>query len=122
DSLSNIYILQWGYCSRNILYNTAPIVEVLPVVALPGQTLALSSLISVTDYDGNAITQYQLWDGTGDAASGHFVVNGVAQAARTVINVTGAQAGQVSFVTGTAGDSLQIRASDGDRWSAQDSD
>ena len=64
DSLSNIDILQWGDGSRTNLYNTAPIVEGLPVVALPGQTLALSSLISVTDYDGNAMTQYQLWDAT----------------------------------------------------------
>jgi len=122
DSLSNVDILQWGDGSRTNLYNAAPIVEGLPVVALPGQTLALSSLISVTDYDGNAMTQYQLWDSTRDATSGHFVINGVAQAAGTVINVTGAQAGQVSFVTGTIGDSLQIRAFDGNRWSAQDTD
>jgi len=63
---------------------------------------------------------YQLWDSTADPSSGHFVVNGVAQAAGTVIGVTAAQFSQTTFVTGTVGDSLQIRAFDGRAWSAAD--
>jgi hypothetical protein len=63
----------------------------------------------------------QLWDATRDPSSGHFVVGGVAQAAGTVIQITSDQLSQTSFVTGTVGDSLQIRAMDsrGD-WSAGD--
>lgn len=122
DTIANIDRLQWGDGSTTGLYNGAPIVEGLPVVARPGQTLALTSLITVTDYDGDAITRYQLWDATRDAASGHFVVNGVVQAAGAVIEVSAAQLNQVSFVAGSIGDSLQIRAFDGDRWSAGDAD
>ena len=66
------------------------------------------------------MTQYQLWDATRDPASGHFVVNGVAQAAGTVITIGAADLAKTSFVTGTVGDSLQIRAFDGIAWSAGD--
>jgi len=44
----------------------------------------LSSLVSVSDADNDTITKYQLWDGSRDPNSGHWVVNGVAQAAGTV--------------------------------------
>src|SRR5262249_10535503 len=84
------------------------------------QSLALSGLINVTDADGDAITKYQLWDSTRDPASGHWVVNGVAQAAGTVIDITAAQLAQTSFFTGTVADSLQVRAFDGQAWSAPD--
>ncbi len=43
-------------------------------------------------------------------ASGHFVVNGVAQGAATVITISAADLANTSFVTGSVGDSLQIRA------------
>jgi hypothetical protein len=84
------------------------------------QTLALSSLLSVTDADSDAITQYQLWDATRDPASGHFVVNGVAQAASSVITINATDLASASFVTGSVGDNLQIRAFDGIAWSAAD--
>ena len=48
------------------------------------------------------------------------MVNGVAQAAGTVIDINAAQLAQTSFVTGTVGDNLQIRAYDGTDWSAAD--
>jgi hypothetical protein len=68
-----------------------------------------------------AAAAYQLWDATRDSNSGHFVVAGVAQAAGAVVQITAAQLSQTSFVTGTVGDSLQIRGMDsrGD-WSAGD--
>jgi len=97
-----------------------PVVTTGTVTAQHGRTLALSSLFSVSDADGDAITEYQLWDSTRDSTSGHFVVGGVAQAAGTVIDITAAQLAQTSFLTGTVGDWLQIRAFDGISWSASD--
>ena len=54
-----------------------------------------------------------------DAASGHFVVNGVAQGANLAINVIAGQLAQASFQLGMSGtDDLMVRASDGFAWGA----
>ena len=69
-----------------------------------------SSLFTTTDADGDSIASYAFYDATGN---GHFVVNGVAQAANTEIDVSAANLSQVSYVfgaTGSAPDSLAIRA------------
>jgi hypothetical protein len=100
--------------------NNAPAISTQTKTPMHGRTLALSSLFSVTDADGDSMTKYQLWDSGRDPNSGHFVINNVAQAAGTVIDVTAAQLAQTSFVTGTVSDSLQIRAFDGMDWSAGD--
>src|SRR5207248_2469242 len=81
---------------------------------------ALSSLISVSDADGDAMIRYQLYDNTADPSSGNFVVGGQVQPARMVIDLTAAQFAQTSLVTGTVNDDLQIRAFDGLAWSAAD--
>jgi len=120
DTLVNIQRLQWGDGSVTTLANSPPIVMTHDALQGRGLTLALSGLFSVNDVDGNAITQYQLWDGTRDASSGHFEINGVAQAAGTVITISAAQLAQTTFVTGAGDDSLQIRAYDGNNWSATD--
>jgi autotransporter-associated beta strand protein len=111
------------YDAHNVYLTTdyAPVVTTTNLTELHGQTLAASSLFSVSDADGDAVTRYQIWDGTDDPSSGHFTVNGVAQAARTVIDISAAQLAQVSFVTGSVGDALQIRAYDGAAWSPDDS-
>ena len=70
------------------------------------------------DADGDPITLYEVEDTTTDPNSGHFVVNGVAQAAGMVLDLTAAQWAQTTFVTGTVGDTLQMRVSDGKNWSA----
>ena len=101
--------------------NHAPKVFTNTLIRQPNQTLSLSSLLAVSDDDGDAMTRYQLWDDTPDSASGHFVVNGVTQPARSVIDITAAQLNQTTFVTGTVADALQIRAFDGRAWSAPDS-
>ncbi|WP_342711237.1 AIDA repeat-containing protein [Bradyrhizobium sp. B124] len=97
--------------------DAAPVVTAPNVTANHGQTSALASnLFSVTDADGDAITQYAFWDTGG---SGHWVVNGVAQAANVEIDVTAANLSQVSYVFGPGGptpDTLYIRANDGMLW------
>jgi len=110
----------WAPFSVNVPANTAPALSTQTVNAMHGRTLALTSLFQVSDADGDTMTKYQLWDSSRDPNSGHFVINGVAQAAGTVIDVTAAQLAQTSFVTGALSDSLQIRAFDGMDWSAGD--
>ena len=111
----------WSPFNVNVPLNHAPTVTTADITAGRNQTIAVSSLFSVNDSDGDPIRSYDLWDSTRDPNSGHFVVNGVAQSAATVIHVTAAQMAQTSFVTGSVSDSLQIRASDGIAWSAPDS-
>ncbi|HWU55782.1 MAG TPA: hypothetical protein VN175_09790, partial [Rhizomicrobium sp.] len=97
-----------------------PVVTTSNVTLTRNQVVALSTLFSVSDPNNLPITRYQLWDSTRDPNSGHFVVNGVDQAAGTVIDITAAQLAQTSFMVGSTGDMLQIRAYDGLAWSAGD--
>jgi hypothetical protein len=110
----------WAPFAVGVPANNPPVVTTGSLNAMHGRTLALSSLFSVTDADGDTMTKYQLWDSIRDPLSGHFVVNGVAQAAGTIIDITAAQLNQTSFVTGQVSDSLQIRAFDGINWSDAD--
>ncbi|WP_299107554.1 hypothetical protein, partial [uncultured Bradyrhizobium sp.] len=97
----------------------APVVTAPNVTVTAGETSVLASnLFSVTDADHDAITQYAFWDTGGN---GHWVVNGVAQAASTEIDVSAANLSQVSYVFGPSGapsDTLYIRANDGYLWGA----
>src|SRR5207248_2951175 len=65
--------------------NTPPVVTVSNsnITASPGQAFAASSLFTARDPDGDAITQYDLWDTGGGSA--RFRVNGVTQPANTDI-------------------------------------
>jgi hypothetical protein len=54
--------------------------------ATPNEQIPLSTLVSVTD-PSNASYQLQLWDSNGTAASGEFLINGVAQSANHAIDV-----------------------------------
>ncbi|MEX6880718.1 hypothetical protein AB2C45_34170, partial [Pseudomonas aeruginosa] len=66
------------------------------VTATHGETSTLAtSLFTASDSDGDTITQYGFWDTGGN---GHWVVNGVAQAAGTNIEVSAANLSQVSYV------------------------
>jgi VCBS repeat-containing protein len=71
--------------------------------------VAASSLFSVTDPDGDAITAYAFED----TGSGHFVLNGVVEPNNQEIDVTAAQLSQLTY-QGSLGaiDTLQIRAED----------
>ncbi len=92
---------QITYDAHNVYLTTdrAPVLTTANLTAQHNQTLAASSLFTVSDADGDTITRYQLKDTSTDPNSGHFVVNDVAQAAGTVIDISAAQLSQVSFVT-----------------------
>ncbi|WP_420971556.1 AIDA repeat-containing protein [Bradyrhizobium sp. B120] len=98
--------------------DAAPVVTAQNVTANHGETSALaSSLFSVSDAENDTMTQYAFWDTGG---SGHWVVNGVAQAANVEIDVSAANLSQVSYVFGPGGstpDTLYVRANDGQKWS-----
>src|SRR5581483_3948940 len=98
-----------------------PVVTTSNLAENPLQTLAASSLFTVSDPSGYAITKYDFWDRTSDPASGHFYFNGVLVPDHTELVVTAAQLSEVTFVTGTDGNALEVRAFDGVNWSASDS-
>ena len=105
-----------GYNVGAPVLNHAPVVTAADQSVARNVTLAASSLFSVTDADGDAITKYQLWDSTADPASGHFLVGGVAQATKVAIDVSAAQLSSTTFQTGTVSDDLWARAYDGTAW------
>src|SRR5205085_1139719 len=79
--------------------NHAPVVAASDIIeSTPGQVYHASDLFSVSDADNDTITMYQFYDHTGGAGSGHFEVNGAAQAATTWITLTPTQLAQTTFV------------------------
>jgi len=97
--------------------NHAPVATGANVTATHNQNISATSLFSVSDADGDAITKYQFWDSTSDALSGHFVVGGVAQGTSRNIDVTAAQLSSTTFQSGSVSDDLWVRAFDGAAWS-----
>ena len=104
--------------------NHAPVVTVpqVNVGAHTGQTLAASSLFSVSDADNDALT-YFIYDWNPAPDSGHFVVNGAVVPAQMVIGLTTADLAHTSFVAGSAGatDDLGVMAFDGHDYSGNTS-
>jgi hypothetical protein len=107
----------WKPFHVNAPVDQAPVVTASNVVAAPHQTVAASSFFAATDPDGDAITHYQFWDSSSDAASGHWTLNGIAQAANSAIDVTAAQLASAAFEAASAPADLWVRASDGTEWS-----
>ena len=107
----------WSPFNVTIQPNRTPAVTTPSILRRAGQTVALSNMFSVTDADGDTITQYQVWDGNADAQSGHFEINGAAQATGVAVNVSSSQVAQTGFVAGAVSDNLWVRAFDGIDWS-----
>jgi hypothetical protein len=103
----------WSNLHVNGPVNHAPVVSVpnSTVNAVAGQTLQMSTLVSATDADNDALA-YTFFDAT--PGGGHFAVNGVEQAAGQIFAVTAAQLAQTTFVPAVGGsDDLLVGASDG---------
>ncbi|HZR76019.1 NF038122 family metalloprotease [Bradyrhizobium sp.] len=111
----------WAPFTVSVTPAQPPVVTTQNLTEPANQTLAASSLFTVSDPNNLPITEYQFWDRTSDSASGHFYFNGVQIADHTLLDVTAAQLSQVTFVTGTDGNGLEVRAYDGVSWSASDS-
>jgi hypothetical protein len=83
------------------------------------QSVLASTLFSVSDADGDAITQYQFWDESVGASTGRFTLNGVDQVENAAITVAAADLGQLGYRggNGTGSETLWVRANDGSGWS-----
>ena len=110
----------WSPFTVTVPANHAPVLTAANVTKSHLQTLALSSLFSVTDADGDAITQYQLWDFNTRSQQRSFRRQWRGPAGRHGDHIKAANLANTSFVTGSVGDNLQIRAFDGIDWSAAD--
>ena len=115
DNVSNIEFLQFSDMTINAggVINHTPMVMVPnpSVQAAAGQTLQMSTLVSATDADSDALA-YLFYDAT--PGGGHFVVNGVEQAAGQIFGVTLAQLALTTFVpAANASDDLLVGATDG---------
>ena len=108
----------WTAFHVNAPVNQMPVVTAPNFAASHNQNIAASALFSVSDADNDTITNYQFWDATTAATSGHWVVNGTAQGVNQIIDVTAAQLGQTTFQSGSGSDDLYVRAFDGHDWSA----
>ena len=100
--------------------NHTPQVSLLSgdVSATASQSIAVSSLFSGSDLDGDTLTYY-LYDANTSANSGHFVINGAAVPAQTIYQLTAAQLAQATFVAGAGGaaDDIHVQAYDGTAYS-----
>jgi hypothetical protein len=92
----------------------APVVNVTPVTETTGKSVAASSLFSAVAADGGQISTYHLEELSG---TGHFVVDGVAEAAGSTLTVTAAQLAQTTYQAGLGTDQIMVQASDGVLWS-----
>jgi hypothetical protein len=98
-------------------------IDLAPVVSGTGQSVArgtsvdASFLFSAIDPDGSPIQRYLLWDHNADATSGHWVVNGVVQAAGQLIDLTAAEFALTKWQAGSTPegcrDAVSIQVTDG---------
>ena len=97
----------------------APVVAAATTSLSAGSKIAASTLIkSVSDADGDKITQYRFMDnGTG---GGHFELNGVTIGSGQWITINAADLAKLTYVGGTAAGSetFSIQAFDGQLWSS----
>jgi hypothetical protein len=108
----------WADFYVNAPSNRAPVVTGIDRSPSHNQSLAATSLFSVTDADLHAtVTAYQLWDSTADSASGYWVVGGAPQPAGQAIDVTPSQLASTTFQSRSGTDHLWARANDGLLWS-----
>ncbi|WP_223969797.1 Ig-like domain-containing protein, partial [Bradyrhizobium sp. RD5-C2] len=101
---------QWGSWSPS--FNITAPTDHSPNVGAPdfaashNQNIAISTLFSVSDADGDSMTAYLFWDSTTDPASGHFVVGGVVQGTNQNIDITAAQLAGTTFQSGSGSDDV----------------
>ncbi len=99
--------------------NHAPVIAGQTVTVGKNQSIAASTMIkTVSDADGDTITQYAFWDN--GAGGGHFVLSGVTQTSGQWIVVDASSLANLTYVGGSATgkESVYVEASDGKTWSA----
>jgi hypothetical protein len=104
--------------------NAAPVATISDHTLSAAQWAQVMNWTSASDADGDAITQYQFWDGNSAANSSYFwTPENPHWAAGTAIDVNAANLGDVWIRGGTAAgtDTMYVRAFDGTAWSPWDS-
>jgi len=108
----------WGAWEAWVMttVGNAPVVSAGDAKIGTNKSVAAGSLFTATDPDGDAITQYQLWDSAG---GGYFALNGVAQPAGASITVTASALATATYVGGAevGAETVWARANDGSGWS-----
>ena len=113
----------WGeWASWNLTTtggNAAPTASGTNRSMATGLSALASSMISVSDSNGDSMTPYQFWDSNDAGGSGYFTVGGATQSANTAITVSSSQLSSAYFVAGgtSTSDQLWVRAYDGVSWS-----
>ncbi len=107
----------WTELSLTSRENALPEVAQGSLSVSPGTTSAVSSMFSVSDADGDAITRYELWDSNG---GGHITKSGVQQATGSAIPLTAEELADFRYVASstTGSDTIWMRAYDGIGWSS----
>jgi hypothetical protein len=122
--------VEWGPWSDPVTVtssvDTGPVITLPPLPSLtvhdfttatPGQTIALSNLVTIADPGHVGYQKLELWDSFGTAATGQFKVNGVAQTGGHEIDVSPANVASVVFAEGTIGNTdtlwAQLMLNDG---------
>lgn len=101
--------------TSSTVVNAAPVIDVTDATVDVGAEVMASTLFAVSDAEGDAITQYEIWSGAGD--TGHWEVGGVNAGAGGYLSAD--QFDDLVWVSGEAGsvEDIWIRARDGDDWS-----
>jgi len=113
--------VDWGawtsFTLNTRLPNRAPVVSSTNTGVVVNTSVAASTLFSVTDADGDPMTQYQFYDA--GAGGGHFTINGAAQPALTVLTVNAVDLTNTNYAGGATpgSETLYARANDGSDWS-----
>jgi hypothetical protein len=111
----------WGaWKSFNVVapIDHAAVITATNLSATHGQVFTAAELFGVGDADGDGILSYQVFDNTAAATSGHWDISGADQLAGKIITVAPGDLGNLTFETGSGGDTLSVRAFDGYVWGA----
>ena len=110
---------EWKEFHVNAPVDQKPVVSGSDAILPLNGSVPVMSLFSVSNSENDPIIQYQFWDSTPAATSGHFEINGTPQGANQAIDVSAAQVNQTGFVAGSVPgvDQIWERAFDGSLWS-----
>ncbi len=100
--------------------NHAPVVVAKSTTVDQGKSIAATDLFSVTDKDGDAMTQFRFYDSNRNSASGYFTLNGEKVGEGQWTTVSASDLENVRFHGGASNgqrDYLYVQAFDGDKWS-----
>ncbi len=91
-----------------------PIVEGIDTVLMLNESIAASELFTVSDPDGDPITEYVFTDG-GNPSSGFFIFQGIVQNNGATLTIQANQLNQLVYVAGALprNETIRISASDG---------